>query len=389
MTTMTKTTKKSLNSYNQQQLKLICDNLCDNIEELFDHFNLEYKGTGRMYTMACPIHGGDNQGALNFYHTGDNYRGNWACRTHGCEKTFKSSVIGFIRGLISVDKYNWSPGERDNLCPFGEAVQFGLDFLNKDLKDFKVSKTLQEKNRFSQIVEKITNKSDSDLPKIERKYAIAALEIPAQYYIDRGYSKDILNKYDIGLCNKQGKEMYGRVVAPIYSDDHRFVVGCTGRSIYHKCTKCSGYHEPEMTCPNSDDVWKFPKWKHNSGFKSQNHLYNFWFAKDHILKSGVAIIVESPGNVWKLEENNIHNSVAIFGCSLSDRQKIMLDSSGAMNLVILTDNDEAGKNAAIQIKHKCQKTYRIFMPEISKPDIAEMTNEEIKTEIVDFMEKNL
>ncbi|NDC71851.1 MAG: hypothetical protein EBZ62_00150, partial [Sphingobacteriia bacterium] len=38
------------------------------------------------------------------------------------------------------------------------------------------------------------------------------------------------------------------------------------------------------------------------------------------LKSHTAIIVESPGNVWRLEENGIHNSVALFGSSLSDRQ---------------------------------------------------------------------
>jgi DNA primase len=134
-------------------------------------------------------------------------------------------------------------------------------------------------------------------------------------------------------------------------------------------------------------LWKYPKWKHNSGFKSQNHLYNFWFAKEHILKSSMAIIVESPGNVWKLEENHIHNAVAIFGCSMSDRQKMILDSSGAMSLILLTDNDEAGQKAAAQIKNKCEKTYRIFIPKISKPDVAEMTLEEIKTEIKDYIEK--
>ena len=35
-------TKKSrLND--QAKLKVVCDELCDNIEELFDHFDLEYK----------------------------------------------------------------------------------------------------------------------------------------------------------------------------------------------------------------------------------------------------------------------------------------------------------------------------------------------------------
>jgi len=96
-------------------------------------------------------------------------------------------------------------------------------------------------------------------------------------------------------------------------------------------------------------------------------------------------LVESPGNVWKLEENNIHNSLGIFGAALSDRQKIILDSSGAMTIIVLTDNDEAGRKAADQIKEKCQNTYRVFTPSITKADIADMTSEEINTEIKDYI----
>jgi DNA primase len=181
--------------------------------------------------------------------------------------------------------------------------------------------------------------------------------------------------------------MTNRVVVPIYDNNYKFMVGCTGRSIYEKCESCKGFHDPHNSCPHNDDIWKYCKWKHNKDFKSQNHLYNFWFAKEHILKTGVAIIVESPGNVWRLEENGIHNSVAMFGCSLSDRQKILLDSSGAMSLVILTDNDEAGRKAADQIKIKCQNTYRVFIPNISKPDIGEMTSAEINDEIKTYLQR--
>ena len=101
----------------------------------------------------------------------------------------------------------------------------------------------------------------------------------------------------------------------------------------------------------------------------------------------MAILVESPGNVWKLEENGIHNSLAIFGSSLSDRQKILLDSSGAMVVVILTDNDDAGHKAAEQIKTKCKNTYRVFHFQISKNDVADMNSEEINNEIKIPLEK--
>jgi DNA primase len=380
--------KKKFRSYNQSELKILCDNLCDNIEDVFDFFNLETKHNSKMYTMSCPIHGGDNVSALNLYHTGDRYRGNWACRTHNCEKIFKPSIIGFVRGLISVEKYDWSINNKDNnICPFNEAVEFSLGLLNKTISDFKVSKSLQEKNKFSQLVDKVTNKNQNEHKTIKREYVLSSLDIPADYYINRGYSKEVLTRYDIGFCSKAGKEMTDRVVAPIYTDDHKFVVGCTGRSVYEKCSACSAFHNPENPCPPENNLWKYSKWKHNSGFKSQNYLYNFWFAKEEILKTNTAILVESPGNVWKLEENGIHNSVAIFGCSLSDRQKLILDSSGAMNLIILTDNDEPGRKAAEQIKEKCQKTYNVYIPSISKQDVGEMKREEIDNEIKKFMEK--
>ncbi len=383
MKTMTKT-KSHLND--QLKLKIICDEVCDNIESLLDGFGIDdYKTHSKMIVMSCPIHGGDNISALNLYPEGDTYRGNWKCRTHNCEKTFKGSIIGLIRGIISNQKYGWSKAG-DDMCSFNEAVEYALAFIKKDLSNIKISKTEREKKQFTNVVNYLNKEPQKTTSHITRAQIVKSLIIPAQYYLSRNYSKEVLSKYDVGLCDKSGKEMSDRVVVPIYDNDYKYMVGCTGRSIYEKCTSCKGYHNPEHQCPSVNDVWKFPKWKHNADFKSQSHLYNFWFAKDFILKSHTAIIVESPGNVWRLEENGIHNSVAIFGSSLSDRQKILLDSSGAMNLVVLTDNDEAGHKAAAQIKQKCQNTYRVFIPKITKSDVGEMSKEEIQTEITNYLE---
>jgi len=74
---------------------------------------------------------------------------------------------------------------------------------------------------------------------------------------------------------------------------------------------------------------------------------------------------------------------------LSDNQKLLLDASGAMTLFIITDNDDAGKKAAINIIEKCNRTYQIHVPSITKPDIAEMTSEEIQSQIKDFIKENI
>ena len=115
----------------QAKLKVVCDELCDNIESLLDSFNLDYKLTPKMISMCCPIHNGDNPSAISLYTQGDIYRGNWKCRTHNCEKIFKGSILGFIRGLISSSKYGWNKNG-DQMASFEEAVEFAINFLKKN-----------------------------------------------------------------------------------------------------------------------------------------------------------------------------------------------------------------------------------------------------------------
>jgi 5S rRNA maturation endonuclease (ribonuclease M5) len=386
MTSMLKTNKNQSLSYDQHQLKLLCDATCDKIADLLDYFEIEYKHNNHsMVSMCCPIHNGDNPSAVNIYHEGDNYRGNWKCRTHGCDKIFRSSIIGFIRGILSNKKYGWI-NDGDQTATFAEAIEFATKFVGQSLKDYKVDNATKEKKQFAQIIEKVTQKPEKLNLQITRNQVKGILKIPAQYYIDRGYSTKILEKYDIGLCDRPNKEMSNRVVAPIYDDNREFVIGCTGRSIFPKCPKCSLYHNNIESCPQ-EYQWQYSKWKHSSGLKTQNVLYNMWFAKEHIKQTNTVIIVESPGNVWRLEENGIHNSVAIFGTTLSDRQKIILDSSGAMKLIIIMDNDDAGIEATKKIIDKCNRTYQIHVPAISKNDIGEMNSDEINLEIKAFMEK--
>lgn len=372
---------KASRSYNQNQLKVLCDNLCDQIDNLFEVLDIQdIKQNGKMLVGCCPIHDGDNAGAFNLYPDGENYRGNWKCRTHNCDKVFKGSIIGFVRGVLSNRKHNWKV-DGDKTVSFNETIKFIEDFLGHNLDNIKVSKSDIEKRTFASLVKNIVNNETDNLPKISRHSIRSSLQVPSNYFIQRGFNEKILDKYDVGLCDKPEKEMYNRAVAPIYDIDHKYMVGCTGRSIFDKCQHCGSFHDPKNNCPTIEDRWKYSKWKHNYQFKSQNHLYNLWYAKKYILESSKVILVESPGNVWKLEENGIHNSVALFGSSLSDKQKILLDGSGAMTIISIMDNDEAGTKALEIIKNKCRNTYNIININISKPDIAEMNSDEIEKEI--------
>lgn len=368
------------NSYDQHKLKILSDSLCDNIEELLEVLNIsEYKLSDKMIAMNCPIHQGDNPSALNLYYVGDSYRGNWKCRTHNCEEIFKPSILGFVRGCLSNVKYEWH-NNQDKICTFKETISFVESFLGNKLKDIKVSNKQKEKTTFVNAVRYVQNIRKDDLNKLPRSQIVNSLNIPSAYFLNRGFSQEILERYDIGDCQNANKPMTNRAVVPVYDQNHKFMVGCTGRATNDRCDRCNCYHDSNH-CPSEDKKYLYSKWKHNSGFKTQNHLYNFWFAKEHIKNSHSIILVESPGNVWRLEEAGIHNSVAIFGSSLADIQKMIIDSSGAMTIFTIMDNDEAGRKAAAMIRKKCERTYNVHDIKIQHPDIASMTIEQVQQTI--------
>ena len=57
---------------------------------------------------------------------------------------------------------------------------------------------------------------------------------------------------------------------------------------------------------------------------------------------------------------------------------MILDTSGAMTIYTIMDNDDAGKKAAENVHKKCERTYNIVDVQIDYPDIATMTVEQIQ-----------
>jgi len=348
--------KTASHSIDQTKLKIVCDQLCDNIEDLFNYFNIDYKNNGKFYSMCCPIHGGDNPSALNIYHIGDSYRGNWKCRTHQCEKVFKGSIIGFIRGLLSHRDKNWTENGDDTVS-FTHTMDFIKTFSQIDPNKISVSRVEKDKQAFVSNTTILNQKQNKVANAVKREQIQKALKIPSPYFLNRGFSADVLIKYDVGECATEGKEMYNRAVAPIYDANHEYMIGCTGRTLFDSIK---------------------PKWKHSEGFRAEECLYNFWYAKEYIKQSKIVILVESPGNIWRLEEAGIHNGVALFGANLNDKQKMILDISGAMKIITIMDNDQAGEKAREQIQKRCEKIYNIDHILIDKNDVAEMSIDEIK-----------
>lgn len=337
-----------MKSLTQLQISTICEKLATNISGILNYFNIEYLQYPNRYSFCCPIHGGDNKEGCSIFTDGDSFAGNWKCWTKQCEEKYANNIFGFIRGALS-----YKHSKNINLH---ETYKFCLEFLKINENDVICSRINDNKDiRLLDIFlqkSKTTNNSQLTREQIRSK-----LDIPGKYYLQRGFSKEILDEFDVGLCLEYNKPMYNRVVVPIYDQDYNYV-GCVGRTM-------SEYLKP--------------KWLHSKGFKKE-YLYGYNIAKNYITKDTI-FILEGQGDVWRMHEAGYKNSVSIFGASLTDEQLIILEESGALNLVILTDYDEAGHKAAEQIIKKCGRRFNYFRPNISKKDIGEMEVQQLKLEL--------
>jgi 5S rRNA maturation endonuclease (ribonuclease M5) len=361
----------------------VTDMACDNIEDMLHALDVDFHRVGKLIAGPCPVHGGDNSTSWNLYPEGEEMRGFWKCRSHHCENErdskgklkYSKNLVGFVRGVLS--------RHRGKYVSFKESVDWLVCFLGyKCLSEIsKPTTEVLERRKFARSVSKINISPLQKNTGWDREKLRKRLEIPANYYLDRGYSKKVLDKYDVGLYNCRK-----RVVVPVYDDAYKFVAGFLGRSVWNQCDKCKKWHDPDAKCPtDGSKLREAEKWL-NSSFNSGNHLYNYWFACEHIQKSNTAVLVEGPGDVWKLEENNIHVGLGLFGTELSESQRVLLDRSGALSLVVLLDPDEAGQHGIQKLKKQLGRQYRMYFPNI-REDVGDLNEDEITTDIKPIIEK--
>ena len=133
------------------------------------------------------------------------------------------------------------------------------------------------------------------------------------------------------------------------------MVGCTGRTI----------------------VGSSIKWLNQEGFSKANFLYNYGKAIKHIQNCKTVILVEGQGDVIRLWEAGIFNSVGMFGSKLSDAQEFLIQKTGACNIVVLADNDNAGALCIKDVKSKLGSLFNISTANYESKDIGEMSVSQI------------
>lgn len=274
------------------------------IHELFEILDITCKSKQDYLNGPCPVHNGDRKDAWSWHLD----RGIWKCFSRGCDQEFGADIFGLVQGI--------------NKCSFIQAKEFVKRHLNSDLSKVEVKKLRDSKSN-REFVNQV--KRSKDVKKIYNKSCLDKLKYH-NYLESRGYSRNIVEKYNIGVSDCRNKYMSNRIIFPIQNIKGE-IIGFTGRTLLD----------------NWEDLG-IPKWKHTKGYISGRNLFNIWFAQDSIRETGEAIIVEGPLDVLRLEEAGVHNSVALLGKELHKRHITLLISVSALKLKIALDADEAGRS---------------------------------------------
>jgi len=340
----------------QSQIYSLCRQLSERISDLLKTFEINYSELDNRFVFSCPVHGGDNPNGACIFKDGSKSKGNWVCWTHSCQEKHGALILGFIKGVLEK--------RSGNKIPFGQAVEFGLKFLNKEAVDIPNDPQTYSIHRLNQLYELVANKEKKIVQPVSRQTVLSELKIPSPYFLGRGYSPEVLTLFDVGECFKDGKLMNGRAVAPVYDSDYNYV-GCSGRTTISGQTKY--------------------KWINSKDFKTNEYLYGLWITKSEIEKRKKIVLVEGQGDVWRMYDSGIHNVVGIFGADLSDYQLEELEKLSIFDVVILTDMDDAGRTASEKIARKCRRLFNISIPKISAKDVGELTTDQIRLELKELL----
>lgn len=290
---------------------------------------LEYKNADNSFMLPCPVHCGDNATGCRVYN--NSQFGFWQCFTRGCERVFRDDTFGFVRGVLSQSRHRWDvDGSRK------ASITETITFLNLILGPVANPVLVDRSKRdFVTQTNNLIVEPSSD-GKWSRSVVRSRLTIPSPFFVSRGFSRDVLERFDVGEASRG--VFLGRAVVPVYDHTGNMAVGFSARATGKE----------------------IPKWMH-SKFSRSRVLYNQAAAFREARRLETVILVEGPCDVWRLWESGYHNAVALLGVSLTDAQQVLMESSGASRVVVFLDDDEAGQIAAQKIMRQLSRSFRVVV----------------------------
>jgi 5S rRNA maturation endonuclease (ribonuclease M5) len=356
--------KKSCSNY--KHLEILSEKIRENIDLLLDKLDIsDYNIEHDQVVMACPVHGGDNKQACCIFIGQKAYVVNWKCFTHHCEQEYNSGIFGFVQGRLSVlENRKVSKAESIRWCE-----ELFNHFSNEDNSEY--NEILEQNKLFAY-------KENRGFVTIEKELIVNRLVNNVPYYLNRGFSQEFLDKFGVGICTDKQKRFYNRIVVPVFDIDNKYYVGATARTLYEKCNKCKFYHNEHARCPETKlEQFKYSKWVNAPDFRSELFFYNAWFAKQAVVDTQTAILVEGQEDVWRVFNAGISNVMGCFGSSISSPQRKVLEELGVLNIILFPDPDKAGIDFLYKTKEELGHMYNIKYIK-SDRDPADHTDDEIR-----------
>lgn len=327
-------------------LKQLKTQLNNNAELIFKELGMNIEVFGDNIYSICPVHEhSDNPRAFSF----SKQKGIWKCWTRDCQHEFKNDIFGLIIGALSLK-------ENQNI-DFKYALRWVCDILNIENTKIKTTVKIEnEKNEFYDIIDIFTKNNEVFVPK--KIKTNCDIEYPSKYFLSRGFKENTLLHFNVGDCNDKSGVLKDRAIIPIHDEHGKDVVGFIGRSVKE-------YKIPKFLI--------YPK-----GFDKRHFFYNYHNAINKAIEKSCLFILEGQGDVWKLYENGVINAMSIFGKTISKEQEEKLLSLPITHLVILTDNDQAGRESKIQIKRQLGRMFKLTFPKMSAKDVGDMSDTDIR-----------
>lgn len=332
MVTNTPNTKLDLN--------VVKDLVFQDIDKLLDSFGLEYSQLADNIFMRCPVHeGSDNPQGCSI---STDFRV-WKCWTHGCHENYGTDIFGFVKGMLETDS-------------FSDALRYISKIYNLDDAKGFTPKVKPVESDLSSILKHFVRSRNS----FEQPSFLPAKTISSSpYFESRGFSASTLKVFGVEDCEDKGSPMRYRSIIPI-----------------HFMGKQVGY------IARSTKPWLEPKYLCSDGLRKTEYFYNYDRAIEHALIKRTLFIVEGQGDVWKMYEAGVTNCVGLFGKTVSETQRRTLLTSGITNLVVLTDNDSAGREAKIKIKRELGRMFTLIFPKMHSKDLGNMMTEKLQQDIL-------
>lgn len=344
----------------------------ENIEDVFRRLGIQDFHIGISNIRAkCPIHDGDNDTAFSY----DIDKMCWRCFTRGCHQD-GSSIIGLVFKILQKDNPS---------ATYTDAIKWLTQTL-------EITDEIETKSDgIYEILNQLKNRKLNHNPCKINPYTVDSLKNrlrPSRYFAERGFDEETISTFMISDCVDKTKPMAYRAFAPVVSPDGKMVYGFSGRTMLPQCKSCGLFHNTRKACPSDDSKTRaYAKWFH-WGFNSGHVVYNLNVAQKYIKETGTAIVGEGIKDVWWLHQNNIRNSVSIFGLHLTRQHVSLLTQYGVINLILALDHDNAGVEAMETIKRSYNHIFNIyslvdFIPE--GKDIADLDGSDIQECIVPFV----